>query len=94
MKYGLWEARAEARILTDAIDSLMDQLRQVLVSEPEGVSISFCIRLSIEEFLVQNPAITQTCDQDALHTVAVRSNRREFTIGIDSKFADFTFPNR
>ena len=93
MKYWRWEARAEARILTDVIDSVMDQMRQLLATEPEGASISFCIRLSIEEFLVQNPAITQTCDQDALHTVVVRSNRQELTIGIDSKFADFTFPN-
>ena len=85
----LWEARAEADVLTDAIDSVMDQLHDVL----NDASRRFRIRLCIEESLVQDLGNIRSLNERMPHTIEVRSNRREFTIGINSKFTRFTFPN-
>ena len=87
----LWEAQAEAGVLSDAIDSVMNQLQHQLASESNHAGLAFCIRLSIEELLVQNPGIIVSHDEKTPHKVVVRSNRREFTIGIDSQYNRFTF---
>lgn len=87
----LWEARAESLVLIDAIDSVMNQLQNLFASEPNDASRRFRIRICIEESLVQNSGIMKFADDLTPHTVEVRSNRREFTVGIGSIVTRFAY---